>query len=151
MSDNQIQKEIRSWVGKSLVNIKKNFNDISLETLESGTINPYLVKVLGLSSIDDVIEFYVWQRVGRSVTTSFGSLIEKVTIRLTGAKKGNWWDLVKENVVYASVKSGPRDMDVDQVKHFITQAKVLLKKNPEAKPFIALTYGKEHGQPSPRR
>lgn len=107
----------REEINKSLAKISENISSISLDTLEEGTMNPYLIKGVGLT-VDEAIEFYVWQRAGRSITTSFGSILEKSIRILSGAKKSKWWDIETANNEYASIKSGPRDMDKDQVEHF---------------------------------
>jgi hypothetical protein len=102
--DERLMK-VREKINRRLSGMFKNVSSISLKSLEDGTMNPYLIKGLGLS-VDDAIEFYVWQRVGRSVTTSFGTLLEEAIRLLTGTKKGKWWDLVKETGEYASIKNG---------------------------------------------
>jgi len=132
----------REEINHSLTLMFRNISAISLENLEDGTMNPYLIKGLGMPSVGDAIEFYVWQRVGRSVTTSFGSLFEKVIRIMTETEKGEWWDLVKETGEHASIKSGPRDMDKDQVIHFAREAKKLLAENKNAKALLILAYGK---------
>lgn len=131
----------RKEINKSLTKVSKNISSISLDTLEEGTMNPYLIKGVGLT-INEAIEFYVWQRAGRSITTSFGSIIEKSIRILSGAKKSKWWDIETVNNEYASIKSGPRDMDKDQVEHFPDRAKKLKKIKRNATPLIILAYGK---------
>lgn len=123
-----------------------NLKNISADDLvRNGGINPFLIKALGIDDFESLARFCVYQRAGRSVVTSFGSTIEKVVRDISGGEKGDWWDVVvdiKGSHYYLSVKSGPRDMDKDQVEHFAGRARKLLKKEPNSRPMIAMSYGR---------
>jgi len=138
-----LRNEIERFVKEAIKRIKK----LNARTMvEEAAINPFLVKALGINDFDSLAKFYVYQRVGRGLVTSFGTTIEKIIKALCGGRKGDWWDVVTTlNGVtyYISVKSGPRDMDKDQVQHFATRAKELLKQQPDAHPVIAMGYGRE--------
>jgi len=113
--------------------------------IEESAINPFLAKALGFENFDDLTRFYVYQRVGRSIVTSFGMKLEDVVKTIAGGEKGEWWDVVKKGKnkeYYMSVKSGPRDMNKDQTIEFSRRAKLLMEKNPNAYPIIAMAYGK---------
>ncbi len=72
--------------------------------------------------------------------------MEQFVKTLGGGKKGQWWDikiLREGKTLHISVKSGPRDMDKDQVVHFSREARTLISQNPDALPLIAMCYGKE--------
>ncbi len=128
------------------------------EMVETGAINPYLAALLRLDKLEELIEFFLLRRVERSIGTSFGNVIEYVFRALLGGLDGKeyfkqkgaphslewikWWDIViPEKNVVISVKSGPADMDADQVRY-------LYDKMVEAErhgwiPFLFLTYGKK--------
>ena len=69
---------------------------------------------------------------------------------LSGGEKADWWDVkatLQKKTYYMSVKSGPRDMNKDQVKEFARRAKDLLTKEQDAIPIIAMGYGREPFDP----
>jgi len=147
----------------------KLIEEITVEDLiEKGGINPYLVKSLGFKKIEEVVEFFLLRRVERSLGTSFGSVLEKFVRIILGGKSGKdvdprcrkrggpkpwicWWDIIIDRPyrgmdgewrgVVISVKSGPADMDKDQVEHFADRA-VEAEKN-GYRPFLVLVYGKQ--------
>lgn len=148
--EKDVESEVKKFVEKGIKNVKK----LSAEELvKNAAINPFLVKALGIKSFDSLARFYVYQRVGRSLVTSFGTTIENMIISLSGGKKHGWWDnkaAVKDKTYYMSIKSGPRDMDKDQVERFAQKAKEIKKEDPNATPIIAMGYGKEPLGPIPK-
>jgi hypothetical protein len=141
--ESEVREKIRVFLKKAIQNI----NDLSAEELiNDSAINPFLAKALDIKDIDSFAKFYVYQRVGRSVVTSFGTTMEHMIRALSGGKKTKWWDVIADvegRTYYMSVKSGPRDMDKDQVEHFSQRARKLLEKEPNAIPIIAMCYGRE--------
>ena len=126
--------------------VEKRIDQLSAEKMiNESAINPFMVKSLGLNDFDSIARYYVYQRISRSMVTSFGTRMEKmVKIVIDGEKKG-WWDVVKRTDTanyYVSVKSGPRSMNKDQTKEFARQAAEVMKNDPKARPFIAMGYGK---------
>ena len=115
------------------------------QMIEDSAINPFLAKCLGLNDFESLARYYVYQHIGRSVVTSFGSNMEKMIKVLFTGKRGIWWDVVRKTPkinYYVSVKSGPNDMDKDQAEHFAMEAKKIMKKDPKAFPVICMAYGK---------
>jgi len=98
----------------------RNIKELSLDTMN---VNPFLIRALNLESPDEVVRFNVYQTATRSIVTSMGFTLENLVAR-SGArkgKKGEWYDVVKEigDLTYwIQVKSGPNDVDADQVRHF---------------------------------
>lgn len=141
--EESLRREITRFVREAIGRIR----ELSATAMvEEAAINPFLVKALGIDDFESLARFYVYQRIGRSLVTSFGTTIEKMIKALCGGQKGDWWDIVTilDGVrYYMSIKSGPRDMDKDQVQHFAQRAKELLEKEPESQPVIAIGYGKE--------
>jgi len=155
---------IREFAAKAKELIEK----ISVEHLvEEGGLNPYMVAALGIDSIEDAVELFVYRHVERSLGTSFGTVIENFLRELLGGKSGKeadprcrgrekqkpwicWWDIVlmqkfvEEGREYRgtvlSVKSGPADINKDIVERFIEHAR-----EAEAngyRPYLVLTYGR---------
>jgi len=138
------------------------------DLIEEGGLNPYMVAALGIDSIEDAVELFVYRRVERSLGTSFGNVIEAFLRELLGGRSGReidtrctsrgerrpwicWWDIVipREYVrggkryrgVVLSVKSGPADLNKDIVERFIQHAREA--EGNEYKPYLVLTYGKK--------
>lgn len=135
--------EVEKFIEKGIKNIKELTAE---EMIRDAAINPFLVKALGIDDFDSLARFYVYQRVGRSLVTSFGTTIEKMVVALSGGEKVTWWDTkvsIQGTPCYLSVKSGPRDMDKDQVQHFARMARELRSREPNAVPIIAMGYGRE--------
>ena len=141
--ERKVETEIQKFVEKGIRNIKELTAE---EMIRDAAINPFLVKALGINDFDSLARFYAYQRVGRSLVTSFGTTIEKMIVALSGGVKATWWDTkvsIQGTSCYLSVKSGPRDMDKDQVRHFARMARELQDREPSAIPIIAMGYGRE--------
>ena len=138
----QIQELLADFINNASIIIGKLSSE---KMIEESAINPILAKALGFKDFDSLARFYVYQRIGRSLVTSFGMKMENLVKLVIDGEKGVWWDVVKKsNKVndYISVKSGPRDMNKDQTVEFSRRAKEEMKKDPKAHPFIAMGYGK---------
>ena len=139
--------EIRTLFFGFTASVTKRIRELSAEKMiAESAINPFLVKALGLNDFDSLAKYYVYQRISRSIVTSFGTRMEKMVRLVIGGDKGEWWDIVKktdEVNYYVSVKSGPRDMNKDQTVEFSRNAKRTIKEDRKAWPFIAMGYGKE--------
>ncbi len=141
------EEEIQRVLEDFITRATEIIDDLSAEKMiEESAINPLLAKALGLKDFDSLSRFYVYQRIGRSLVTSFGMRMEKLVELVIGGGKGEWWDVVKNSTkanYYVSVKSGPRDMNKDQTVEFSRRAKKIMKDDPNAHPFIAMGYGKK--------
>ena len=121
----------------------ENINGLSLAKMN---MNPFLIRALKLQTPEEVIRFNVYQTATRSIVTSMGFTIEKM-VGHSGARmgiRGEWYDVVKEAkelTYWIQVKSGPNDVDKDQVEHFSKQ----FSETEEAKNNLArlgIAYGK---------
>ncbi|RLI19363.1 hypothetical protein DRO54_08580 [Candidatus Bathyarchaeota archaeon] len=134
-----IQLLIKDFAARAIRMIKS----ITVEDfIEKGGANPFLIAALQISDFEELARFYTYQRVGRSILTSFGFTLEKVIRTLSKGRKGRWWDIetkIGGKKYYISVKSGPYDMDKDQVEHFADRAEEVTG----GVPIIAITYGKQ--------
>jgi len=135
--------------------------------IEEGGLNPYMIAALGVDTIEDAVELFVYRRVERSLGTSFGNVIEAFLRDLLGGRSGKdmdhrcrgqesrkpwicWWDIVinrefekgrkKYRGIVLSVKSGPADINKDIVERFIQHAKEA--EDDGYRPYLVLTYGK---------
>ena len=64
--------------------------------IRDSSINPFLAKSLGLNDFESLARYYVFQHVGRSVVTSFGSNMEQMIKVLFTGERGDWWDVVRK-------------------------------------------------------
>jgi len=135
--------------------------------IEEGGLNPYMIAALGVDSIEEAVELFVYRRVERSLGTSFGNVIEAFLRDLLGGRSGKdmdprcrrrgdkkpwicWWDIImsrkfekdgkKYKGIAISVKSGPADLNKDIIERFIQHAKEA--EDNGYKPYLVLTYGK---------
>ena len=139
--------QTKQHLEKFLTSAVKIISELSAKRMiDESAINPFLAKTLGFNDFDSLSRFYVYQRIGRSLVTSFGTRMEEFVKVIIEGEKGEWWDVVKKTPAvnyYISVKSGPRDMNKDQVVEFSRNAKEIMKKDPKARPMIAMVYGKK--------
>ncbi|MEM2615107.1 MAG: PmeII family type II restriction endonuclease [Nitrososphaerota archaeon] len=143
-------RRVRKFVERAKELVEK----ISVDNLiEEGGVNPYMAKALGMRTIEEVVEFFVNRRVERSLGTSFGNVLDDVIRILLGGEKGRdlaskygkwikWWDIVLvSRKAVLSVKSGPADMDKDQVIYFVERAREAIQNG--FFPFLVFAYGKQ--------
>lgn len=115
--------------------------------------NPILIKSLRFKTSKEVITYYVFQSISRSMVTSLGYLVQDLLLYSSedvySAKdasegEGTKWDLVKEKVgtvkAWIEVKSGPNDLDKAQILHYKKQIEMIENRGERA--FIGETYGK---------
>lgn len=124
--------------------------NMQLETLN---VNPILSGALNLNNEEDLIRYYTYQAISRSVVTSVGFLVEDLLLYASDSVSGGKhdehgeetkWDLVVERLgevkAYLEVKSGPNDLDKAQIHHYSKAFDFIEKKGFRA--FIGETYGK---------
>jgi hypothetical protein len=143
------QKVLKEFLDKQYKNVKKvHLNDLD--------INVLLIKALGFTTIEETVEFYIYQRITRSVVTSWGSgALEKMCL-ISGAEEipkqdnvdvnGKRFDMRTEkndNTYYIQLKSGPNTMNVSMVDSLNNMIREIENKHPDAKGLLGMTYGKE--------
>jgi hypothetical protein len=102
--------------------------NMQLETLN---VNPILSGALNLNNEEDLIRYYTYQAISRSIVTSAGFLVEDLLLyasdSIVGGKHDEHgeetkWDLVVERLgevkAYLEIKSGPNDLDKAQIHHY---------------------------------
>ena len=123
----------------------KNIQSLSLDDL---IVNPFLIKALKLTSPKDVIKFSVNHTASISIVTSLGFTMEKIlghsheNARM--GKQKEWYDVIKDSrnkKYWVQAKSGPNDVNKDQVKHM--SALFDKKETPNDSPKLGILYGKK--------
>ena len=124
----------------------------SLE-LETLNINPILAGALNLDNEEDLIRYYVYQAISRSIVTSAGFLVQNLVLYASEyvyegkdeeLGEQTKWDIIvdKMNEIksYVEVKSGTNDVNKAQIHHY--RDEIDLVENKGFKAFIGETYGK---------
>lgn len=125
-------------------------DSLSLETLN---VNPILAGALNLNNERDLIRYYVYQAVSRSVVTSVGFLVQNLLLYSSEfvyeGKEDELGELTKWDIVvakmeeikaYLEVKSGTNDINKSQIHHYRHEIELIEQHGFSA--FIAETYGK---------
>ncbi|WP_218653160.1 PmeII family type II restriction endonuclease [Nostoc sp. TCL26-01] len=110
--------------------------------------NPFLIRALNLETPNEVVRLNVYMAATRSIVTSMGFFIEDLlmtssdTIEKAPNKSG--WDLIKTTSdgekIWLQVKSGPNNMDKDQVVYWAEKIQEKIREGDKA--YIGFTYGK---------
>lgn len=124
--------------------------NIKLETLN---VNPILAGALNLDNEKDLIRYYAYQAISRSIVTSVGFLVQDLLLYASNfvydGKKDDQgedtkWDLVVENLnkanAYLEIKSGPNDLNKTQILSYKRHIETIEKQGLKA--YIGETYGK---------
>lgn len=125
---------------------RRQVSNIRALRLDSLNSNPFLIESLKLDTPEKVIRFNVWAGALRSVVTSFGNVLEDLLAcsseSVEKMKKG--WDLVKTDALgqkhWVQVKSGPNDMDTDQIEKWVRMIKEVESRG--EKGYLGFGYGK---------
>lgn len=110
--------------------------------------NPLLIKALNIHTPEELVKVNVYMVVTRSIVTSMGFFVENLLLASSDSiekgPRGSGWDLVKKKgrgTHWIQVKSGPNDMDKDQIVYW--SEKIAEKVNEGDKAYIGMTYGKK--------
>ncbi len=124
--------------------VKNSINELRNTTLEKLLINPFLVKAFGFDDHKEVVSFYFYQKITRSVVTSWGFTVEGLLL-CSGAEKtdmpGFDMKVEKDNKIYQlQIKSSPNTMSIEQVRQLNTHIKNI-KDKIQNFPILGMTYG----------
>jgi hypothetical protein len=141
----------RSTPENWLVLIARDFVRRQARMLEGITLprlspNPFLIKCLNLNTPREVVELNVYMFSTRSIVTSMGFFIQSLLISSsdTATQCDTPWDILKTRTdgqrSWIQVKSGPNDMDADQIRYW--SALIADKVGLHEDAYIGTTYGK---------
>lgn len=115
-------------------------------------INILMKEALDLSTYE-LMEFYMYQTVERSASTSWGMSVEKIC-KVAGAEEvpdseqidrtGKSFDLKKQaedRTYYIQAKAGPNTMNVGMVESLNTAIELVEEKNEDSMGVLGMTYG----------
>ena len=142
--------------GKPLVDnfitvMSRNFIRNQLDRLRGLSLsemnpNPFLIQSLNLSTPEEVVRFNVYAAVMRSIVTSFGMAVQGMLATTSGSvqKVRSGFDLLKLDKEgrrhWIQVKSGPNDMDKDQVVYWKGEIDKVTAAGDRG--YVGITYGK---------
>ncbi len=133
------------WISVLIKNFVKNsIKELKNTTLEKLLINPFLVKAFGFDDHKEVVSFYFYQKITRSVVTSWGFTVEGLLL-CSGAEKTDiaGFDMKvekEEKTFQLQIKSSPNTMSIEQVRQLNTHIKNI-KDNVQNIPILGMTYG----------
>ena len=123
--------------------VKNSISELQNTMIDGLSINPFLIKAFGFTDHKEVITFYFYQKITRSIVTSWGFTIEHLLL-CSGAKKSNLsgfdMKVFRNNLNYHfQIKSSPV-MSVEQVRALNTHFKNVEDKVNNLL-FLGISYG----------
>lgn len=124
--------------------VKNSIKELQSTTLENLLINPFLVKAFGFDDHKEVVTFYFYQKITRSIVTSWGFTVEGLLL-CSGAEKseitGFDMKVPRDNKAYHfQIKSSPNTMSIEQVRQLNTHIQNIKNKLNNI-PMLGMTYG----------
>ena len=124
--------------------VKNSIKELQNTTLENLLINPFLVKAFGFDDHKEVVTFYFYQKITRSIVTSWGFAVEGLLL-CSGAVKseitGFDMKVPRDNKAYHfQIKSSPNTMSIEQVRQLNTHIQNIKNKLNNI-PMLGMTYG----------
>ncbi len=124
--------------------VKNNIEELKNTTLDTLLINPFLVKAFGFDDHKEVVTFYFYQKITRSIVTSWGFTVEGLLL-CSGAEKSELlgFDMkveVNNKTYHFQIKSSPNTMSIEQVRQLNTHIQNIKDKLNNI-PMLGMTYG----------
>lgn len=146
VQENFVKILTNEFIGRQL----KMIEGLKLEELN---VNPILIAALNLNNENDMIRYYVYQGISRSIVTSVGFLVQNLLLysneniydgKNDPSGEQTKWDLVVTKIgqikTYLEAKSGTNDINKSQIHHYIPE--ILAVEDKGFRAFIGETYGK---------
>jgi len=139
--DKNKENKIRGKIAEYIIEMTKKYEKLSRADL---AINPFLAGTLKLESEEDILKFFITQRLQRGIVTSFGSLLQEIAKILDSEANKEDIDLVikKDNKVhYVQLKSGPEGFTRPALRKTRGAFNKLKAEDPTCVTTIAFCYG----------
>lgn len=136
----------RVWISILIRDFVKNsIREIRETDLNTLLINPFLIKAFGFDDHREVVTFYFYQKVTRSVVTSWGFTVEGLLL-CSGAEKSGLegFDVRVDRdgkEYHFQVKSSPNTMSIEQVRQLNAHIQKI-KETTKQLPMLGMTYGR---------
>ncbi|MBM2815975.1 MAG: hypothetical protein HW421_2737 [Ignavibacteria bacterium] len=124
--------------------VKHSIDELKETTLENLLINPFLVKAFGFDDHKEVVTFYFYQKITRSIVTSWGFTVEGLLL-CSGAENSelDGFDMQvkrKDTIYQFQIKSSPNTMSMEQVRQLNTHIRNIKDRIINI-PILGMTYG----------
>ena len=143
-SKESIQKNFISAISRAFTRTQEEM--VLALKLDDLNPNPFLTQSLKLDTPGDIVKLNVYMAVTRSIVTSMGFFIQKLLLSTspTVEKVTKGWDLLKSDSKgqkhWLQIKSGPNNMDKDQIFYWAAEIQKALANGDNA--YLGFTYGK---------
>ncbi len=141
-----IKKPINElWISVLIKDFVKNsLRELKSTSLEALLINPFLVRAFGFNDHREIVTFYFYQKITRSIVTSWGFTVEGLLF-CSGAEEselpGFDMQVKRKNKTYhLQIKSSPNTMSIEQVRQLNTHIHNIRDKINNV-PILGMTYG----------
>lgn len=141
-----VEDIIADFVGNAFEKIM----ELKLDILD---INPFLIRALKFDEAEEVVLFYLYQRITRSIVTSWGMTVENIALAIGATKvpkkenvsdNGKKFDIKKVRdgkKYYIQVKSGPNTMNIGMVESLNTMIKKIEERDKNSIGLLGMTFG----------
>src|SRR3990172_7282482 len=141
--DERIEGIIRKQFGAISEQKYKAIDSIQIEEMD---FNPFLLKILGFETPEEIAEFMIAQRFERSPVTSYGARIQSIAKEITERGTGvEGADICKErdgHRYYIQMKAGPNTVNKDISSEINKLLKSAIRRNSGSVALLGMTYGK---------
>lgn len=133
--------------------VQRQIEMIDSLSLDKLNVNPILVAALNLDNETDLLRYYVYQAISRSIVTSIGFLVQELLLyagkNIADGKddeqgEDTKWDIIVESMTkaktYLEIKSGPNDLNKTQILSYKRHIEAIEAQGLKA--YIGETYGK---------
>lgn len=125
--------------------VERAINEIKATDFDELLINPFLIQAFNFTDHKEVITFCFYQKVTRSIVTSWGFTVERMLLVSGGILVKGGFDLMvvrsgKEH--HLQIKSSPNTMDFDQVQNLNNNIRKLHQLENKIG-MLGVTYGRK--------
>ena len=123
--------------------VKRAIEEIKDTDFDKLLINPFLIKAFNFTDHREVISFCFYQKVTRSIVTSWGFTVERMVLVSGGIPIKGGFDILirrKDKDHHLQIKSSPNTMDFDQVQNLNNNIRKL-QETANKVGMLGVTYG----------
>jgi hypothetical protein len=123
--------------------VERAIREIQDTDFDKLLINPFLIRAFNFTDHKEVIAFCFYQKVTRSIVTSWGFTVERMLLVSGGMPIKEGFDLLlrrKGKEYHLQIKSSPNTMDFDQVQNLNTNIRKLQEAEDKIG-MLGVTYG----------
>jgi hypothetical protein len=141
MMDKNKEEQIRAKIAEYIIKMIQKYESLKKDDL---AINPFLAGTLKLDTEEDILKFFITQRLQRGIVTSFGSLLQEIAKILDSEANIEDIDLMikkEDKDHFVQLKSGPEGFTRPALRKTKGAFDKLKEKDKECVTTIAFCYG----------